>query len=279
MSKTRIGFLYIALAWVLLLGACSMSQKNTQPVPLLEEKVPHEIENRFLWYALPYIDTIYTITTDNRLSETEIQEQTASNMQILKDFYHTLQNTYTENTDDFDVFFQKVVTPGEIARYYVHIYETGDILTDTTIPDNRRSFSWFLSHYTDIWNYSDPDFESRIQKNEKIPFSDLPPEKKIEVFAYMDWWILLATLSLTEYTEPKTGRKETIDTKSHMSQRQNDFLTIDLPIAYPYLQEKNIQEMNQYFAIGFLRIQKLLKEQLLLETGEKTDTEPSQEIQ
>gem|GEM_PF-6396412 len=90
---------------------------------------------------------------------------------------------------------------------------------------------------------------------------------------------MLATLSLTEYTEPKTGRKETIDTKSHMSQRQNDFLTIDLPIAYPYLQEKNIQEMNQYFAIGFLRIQKLLKEQLLLETGEKTDTEPSQEIQ
>gem|GEM_PF-1831215 len=231
---------------LLFLSACGGTKNTPTPVtppsphPLSEEDTrkiaePYEVENQFLGYALHFLSEDWRIAHAPGLTEEERNAPHESSTQKLEDFYRSLQKEYRDLPDDFSVFFEKVVTPEEIARYYVHIYQTGDFFTDATIPENRKTFSGFMAHYPDIWNYTNPDNADKIQNGEKIPFADLAPEQKIEILALIDWGIILETDAniFVDFVQKK----------------------------YPYLQETSIEEINRYFSFGYIRVQRLLEAQ------------------
>jgi len=147
-----------------------------------------EIENRFLGYALKYIYEDYTILFDEHTSKDVKELRTSENRKKLEDFYvNTLQKNYPDTKEKFDVFYTATVTPYKIGLYYAHIAKTDNLNTNQTIPSDMKGYSWVLANYPDVWNYTNSENEEKIKNGEKIPFAYLAPEKKAEIYAFLEW--------------------------------------------------------------------------------------------
>jgi len=279
-------------------GASKEPQLPSDPVEQLSFTPElSEVENRFLGYSLKYVYNNYEILFDE-YNSLEVKElKTSENMQKLETFYtDTLQNTYTDQKEKFEDFYTKTITPHKIGLYYAHISKTGNLNTDATIPDTMKRYSWVLQHYPDVWNYTHSENAEKVERSEKIPFAYLPPEKKAEIYAFMEWGLLesgkkkwekifhtLFTYNERIEKEEDEGKRELlqqekkekqVEAEKEEEQRMQDFFTYEVKKMYPYLQENSADELYRYFSHGYSEIKRRIEEELQQKEEEELRSAP-----